>query len=129
MELGICRAEQETKVIDLAEAAQALPPRPSRAEGREKCTLCDRSKHDVERLMSGNRVYLCNLCVSYIHQQRQELLVPDQEEHTCSFCGSSTFEVQSMRKARDLLLCDRCLETCVSLLAKEEVERFLRGFR
>ncbi|HCP47542.1 MAG TPA: hypothetical protein DIU15_15990 [Deltaproteobacteria bacterium] len=128
VELGIGRAEQESKVIDLAEAAQALPPRPPRAEAREKCTLCDRSKHDVDRLMSGNRVYLCNLCVSYIHQQRQELLVPDQEEHTCSFCGSSTFEVEGMRKARDLLLCDRCLETCVSLLAKEEVERFLRGF-
>ena len=78
--------------------------------------------------MSGNRVYLCNLCVSYIHRQRAELLVADREEQLCSFCGSSVFEVQGMYRAKELLLCNCCLDTCVSLLAREEVERFLRGF-
>jgi hypothetical protein len=78
--------------------------------------------------MSGNRVYLCNLCVSYLHQHRDEMQVPDKEDHVCSFCTSSIFEVRCMHQAKDLLLCNRCLDTCVSLLAKEEVERFLRSF-
>ena len=128
IELGIARCEQQEKVIDLEEATRSRPARGNRSTGRESCTLCGRSKHDVDRLMSGNRVYLCNLCISYIHQQRDELVTSDQEEHICSFCNSNIFEVQRMHKVKQLLLCNGCLETCVGLLAKEEVERFLRGF-
>jgi len=128
IELGISRCEQQEKIIDLEEATRNRPARTSRSTGRETCTLCGRSKHDVDRLMSGNQVYLCNLCISYIHQQRDELVTSDQEEHVCSFCTSTIFEVQRMHKVKQLLLCNCCLETCVGLLAKEEVERFLRGF-
>ena len=126
--LGISRSEQQDKIIDLEEATRQRPARAPRAGGHESCTLCNRSKHDVDRLMSGNQVYLCNLCISYIHQQREELTTSNQEEHICSFCSSSVFEVQRMHRVKQLLLCDGCLETCVSLLAREEVDRFLRGF-
>jgi hypothetical protein len=34
-----------------------------------------------------------------------------------------------MHQAQDLLFCNRCLDACVGVLAKEEVERFLRGFQ
>ncbi len=130
IELGISRSEQQEKIIDLQDAAQ-MADRPRRTRpggGKERCTLCDRGREDVDRLMSGNRVYLCNLCVSYIHSHRTDLTATDREDHVCSFCSSSIFEVPKMHQARDLLLCDRCLDTCVGLLAKEEVERFLRGF-
>jgi ATP-dependent protease Clp ATPase subunit len=83
----------------------------------------------VDRLLSGNRVYVCNLCVSWLHQHRDESRVPDREEHVCSFCNASIFEVQGMHQAQDLLFCNRCLDACVGVLAKEEVERFLRGFQ
>ena len=126
--LGISRSEQQDKIIDLEEATRQRPARAPRTGGHESCTLCNRSKHDVDRLMSGNQVYLCNLCISYIHQQREELTTSNQEEHICSFCSSSVFEVQRMHRVKQLLLCDGCLETCVSLLAREEVDRFLRGF-
>jgi tetratricopeptide (TPR) repeat protein len=128
IELGISRCEQQEKIIDLEEATRSRPTRPTRSSGRESCTLCGRSKHDVDRLMSGNQVYLCNICISYIHQQRRDLVTSDQEEHICSFCTSTIFEVQHMHRVKELLLCDRCLDTCVGLLAREEVERFLRGF-
>jgi len=126
--LGISRSEQQDKIIDLEEATRQRPARAPRGGGHESCTLCNRSKHDVDRLMSGNQVYLCNLCISYIHQQREELTTSNQEEHICSFCSSSVFEVQRMHRVKQLLLCDGCLETCVRLLAREEVDRFLRGF-
>jgi tetratricopeptide (TPR) repeat protein len=126
--LGISRSEQQDKIIDLDEAAQQRPARTPRNRTHETCTLCNRSKHDVDRLMSGNQVYLCNLCISYIHQQREQLTTSNQEEHVCSFCSSSVFEVQRMHRIKQLLLCDGCLQTCVGLLAREEVDRFLRSF-
>ena len=151
VELGIARSEEAEKIIDLEDAARRRRPEPSTERqhggptppgpppspaprqlrpgtGNESCSLCSRAKGEVDRLMSGNRVYLCNLCVSYVHQHRAEMQVPDKEDHVCSFCTSSIFEVRCMHKAKDLLLCNRCLDTCVSLLAKEEVERFLRSF-
>jgi tetratricopeptide (TPR) repeat protein len=130
IELGISRSEQSDKIIDLQDAARNLPDRPRRprAAGKETCSLCNRAGDEVDRLMSGNRVFLCNLCVSYIHAHRAELTVADREDHLCSFCNCSIFEARCMHQAKDLLLCDRCLDTCVGLLAKEEVERFLRGF-
>jgi tetratricopeptide (TPR) repeat protein len=133
IELGISRHESSEKIIDLADAAEARgprqrKPRPSRGSAQESCSLCDRGESEVDRLMSGNRVYLCNLCVSYVHQHRRDLAAPDREDHVCSFCNASVFEVQGMHQAKDLLLCNRCLDTCVRLLAKEEVERFLRSF-
>jgi len=146
VELAITRSEEAEKIIDLEDAArrrveapgqgtagqQAPAPSAPRqlrpGPGHETCTLCARGKDEVDRLMSGNRVYLCNLCVSYVHQHRAEMQVPDKEDHTCSFCSSSIFEVRCMHQAKSLLLCNRCLDTCVNLLAKEEVERFLRTF-
>ena len=131
IELGISRSEQSDKIIDLQDAAKGRedrPPRRQRAVGKEACSLCARAGDEVDRLMSGNRVFLCNLCVSYIHAHRTDLAVTDREDHVCSFCSCSIFEARCMHQAKDLLLCDRCLDTCVGLLAKEEVERFLRGF-
>ncbi len=130
IELGLSRSEQADKIIDLTDAAKERDDRPRRARSpsKETCSLCSRAGDEVDRLMSGNRVFLCNLCVSYIHAHRADLAVADREDHVCSFCNCSIFEVTGMHQAKDLLLCDRCLDTCVGLLAKEEVERFLRGF-
>ncbi|MBJ93816.1 MAG: hypothetical protein CMP23_04990 [Rickettsiales bacterium] len=126
--LGLSRSEQQDKIIDFEDLHRQRPQRNQRPPAHEDCSLCGRSKHDVDRLMSGNRVYLCNLCISHIHQQRDELSTSDSEQQVCSFCSSSVFEVQGMYRVKDLLLCNGCLDTCVNLLAREEVERFLRGF-
>ncbi|HIE82571.1 MAG TPA: hypothetical protein EYQ00_01430 [Dehalococcoidia bacterium] len=58
----------------------------------------------------------------------REVFIHGANINVCSFCNASVFEVQGMHQAKDLLLCNRCLDTCVRLLAKEEVERFLRSF-
>jgi tetratricopeptide (TPR) repeat protein len=129
IDLGVGRSEADDKVIDLSEAARDRPPRPPRGPARETCSVCDRRKQEVERLMSGNRVYICNLCVSYVHQHRDDQAVPDKEDHVCSFCNASIFEVEGMYSADKLLICNRCLDTCVGLLAREEVDRFLRAFQ
>jgi tetratricopeptide (TPR) repeat protein len=128
MRMGADRSQADEKIIRLDAGARDRPRARPRTEPREACSLCGRTRAQADRLMSGNRLYLCNLCVSYVHQNRAELQVPDREDHICSFCSASVFEVQAMHAAKDLLLCNRCLDTCVSLLAREEVERFLRAF-
>ncbi len=131
--MGEERNLAEEKIIDLTQAAQAARERPrsgrSMRGSREACSVCARHHSEVDRLMSGNRVYICNLCVSYVHQHRDDQAVPDKEEHLCSFCGSSVFEVEGMYEANKLLICNRCLDTCVGVLAREEVEQFLQGFQ
>lgn len=131
IDLGVSRTEAAEKVIDLKDASRRLEDRPARRHRgtpRQSCTVCGRENDQVDRLMSGNGVYICNLCVSWIHQHRGEQCQPDREDHVCSFCNASVFEVQGMYSARELLICNRCLDTSVRMLAKEEVDRFLRGF-
>ena len=89
------------------------------------CTVCDRSAEQVHRLMSGNRMYICDQCVWDTHTHRDERRVPDHEDLGCGFCRKSIFEVDSLYRARTFLLCNRCLDSCLSLLRREEVERFL----
>lgn len=78
--------------------------------------------------MSGNRFLLCNLCVNTIHDHRNELAVPDDEEHTCQLCRRSVFEVQQIYRAQEFMMCDICLDQCMLLLRREGVEAFLKDF-
>ena len=129
MSMGIERSQADEKIIELSEAARERTRKGRSLRGsKEACSICGRHHSEVDRLMSGNRVYICNLCVSYIHQHRDDQGVPDREDHLCSFCGSSVFEVEGMFEANKLLICNRCLDTCVNVLAREEVERFLTTF-
>jgi tetratricopeptide (TPR) repeat protein len=128
--MGLARNQADEKIIDLGKAARDRPRTGRQLRGsREACSVCSRHHSEVDRLMSGNRVYICNLCVSYVHQHREEQSVPDREDHLCSFCSSSVFEVESMHEANKLLICNRCLDTCVGVLAREEVEQFLQTFQ
>ena len=128
--MGMERNQADEKIIDLSKAAKDRPRTGRNLRGsREACSVCSRHHSEVDRLMSGNRVYICNLCVSYVHQHRDEQSVPDREDHLCSFCSSSVFEVEAMHEANKLLICNRCLDTCVGVLAREEVEQFLQTFQ
>ncbi len=136
VDVGRSRQEEKRKVIDLASVATEREPvtraRPRRRslEDHETlhCSLCGRSQDQVDRLMSGNHVLLCNLCISAIHDHRDELAVPDDEEHACHLCRRSVFEVQSVYRVGEFMICDVCLGQCVRLLRREDVDGFLRDF-
>lgn len=136
LEMGRSRKDEKRKVIDLSTAARGEvmrpdpPPRRRSMEDHEhyRCSLCGRTQDQVDRLMSGNRMLLCNVCVSAIHDHRDDLAVPDDEEHVCHLCRSSIFEVQSMYRIMEFLVCNVCLDQCVGLLRREEVDRFLKDF-
>ena len=137
VEVGRSRREERQKVISLAvlqgqrESARPDPqPRRRSLEDHENlsCSLCGRSQDQVDRLMSGNRFLLCNLCISAIHDHRDELAVPDDEEHTCHLCRRSVFEVNTIYRVAKFMLCNLCLDECVLLLRRGEVERFLKDF-
>lgn len=127
LQLGRSRRDDAGKVIDLSGRERRRPRRegdgsPDVSAG---CSLCGRGQDEVDRLMSGNRVLICNLCISHLHAHRSEMRVPDHEDLGCGFCRRSIFEVESLYRARTLLICSQCLDSCVSLLQREEIERFL----
>jgi len=127
LQLGRSRREEQGKVISL-EAGGRTRARPTpQATGQPlpSCSLCGRGPSQVERLLSGNRLFICNLCISHLHANRDALRVPDHEDLGCGFCRRSVFEVESLHRARTLLVCNRCLDSSVSLLQREEIERFL----
>ncbi len=119
------RRDDEGKVIELEGRERRSIRSASSGGSSVSCSLCGRGATQVDRLMSGNRVLICNLCISQIHAHRQELRVPDHEDSGCGFCQKSVFEVENLYRARGLLICSLCLDTCVSLLQREEIERFL----
>ena len=127
IELGRSRGHKQDKVIELGtvERRSVRRPAPSPAVS---CSICGRDEAQVDRLMSGNRSYVCNICVSYIHHRRSELRAAASEDLVCSFCRCSTFDTDAMYEANGQILCSGCLDTCVRLLAREEVERFVRSF-
>ena len=134
--VGRSRREERRKVIDLADVAAQRVKAPADVPRRRslqdhetlRCSICARSQDQVDRLMSGNRFLLCNLCVNTIHDHRNELAVPDDEEHTCQLCRRSVFEVQQIYRAQEFMMCDICLDQCMLLLRREGVEAFLKDF-
>lgn len=134
--VGRSRREERRKVIDLADVAAQRVKVPTEAPRRRsledhetlRCSICSRSEDQVDRLMSGNRYLLCNLCVNTIHDHRDELAVPDDEEHTCQLCRRSVFEVQQIYRVQEFMMCDLCLDQCMILLRREGVEAFLKDF-
>jgi tetratricopeptide (TPR) repeat protein len=134
--VGQSRREEKRKVIDLADVAAQRPERPVEPPRRRsledhenlRCSICGRSQDQVDRLMSGNRFWLCNVCISTIHDHRDDLTLPDDEEHSCHLCRRSIFEVQSVYRVNDFMMCDLCLDQCVRLLRRDGVDRFLKDF-
>ena len=134
--VGQSRREERRKVIALSDVAAqreerpAEPPKRRSLEDHEnlRCSICGRPQDQVDRLMSGNRFLLCNVCIGTIHDHREDLTLPDDEEHSCHLCRRSVFEVQSVYRINDFMMCDLCLDQCVRLLRRDGVDRFLKDF-
>lgn len=83
-----------------------------------RCSFCGQHQDDVDRLIAGHRVYICDRCVELSAQnlsgswprQRQSHFGDDVE---CSFCGKTEPNVQWLVKGRtDRFICDECVGLC-----------------
>ena len=102
------------------------------------CTFCGKDQKQVEKLIAGPGVYICNGCTELamrvigsgepVTTEVAELAAgPEQEPRTqCSFCGKRRDQVagllvssvQSERNA-PAAICTECLDLCIEIIAEE----------
>ena len=106
--------------------------------GRLHCTFCGKGQKQVQKLIAGPSVYICNGCVGLakgvigsgapVSTRIAELAAgPEQEPRAqCSFCGKRRDQVaglvvssvQTERKA-PATTCTECLDLCTEIITEE----------
>jgi len=109
--------------------------------GRLLCTFCGKSQKQVQKLIAGPSVYICDGCIDLarvvlsdglpVTTEIAELTAgPADERRTqCSFCGKRRDQVaglvvgsvQTERKA-PAAICAECLDLCVEIIVEELAE-------
>jgi tetratricopeptide (TPR) repeat protein len=97
-------------------------------EGHDRCASCTQADDKVGRLLHGADASLCNECLAYVSAYRSESRISDDEEAACRFCESTMFEVRELYRVGGIPLCDRCLDLSMTVLRREDVERFLANY-
>src|SRR5581483_5696094 len=91
-----------------------LTRRPGRRRPSSACSFCGRSQAEVEKLVAGPGVYICDGCI-----QSAEPNVNAAARVTCSFCGRQRRDAQSMTAQGNVRICDSCLRLCLEVLAED----------
>lgn len=79
------------------------------------CSFCGRSQFEVQKLVAGPGVYICDVCI----RGSRPNLDPDVDVR-CSFCGKRRRDVRSMTARDDVRICDSCVSLCLEVLAEDE---------
>jgi len=90
-----------------------LTRRPGPRRQTSACSFCGRSQAEVEKLVAGPGVYICDGCIRSVAPN-----VRAGAHVTCSFCGRQRRDAQSMAARGDVRICDSCLRLCLEVLAE-----------
>jgi hypothetical protein len=116
------------RIIDPpAEAAEAKRTVMRRRSPVMRCSFCNASQAQVEKLVAGPGVYICGSCVAAAQEvastgeatsgpRRVGLLPAIREQHPCSFCGLRTPSVDRMVKGARARICNDCLALCDTVI-------------
>ena len=93
-------------------------------QGNQTCSFCSKSKDEVNRLILGPSIQICNECVATCDTLLQGETVSGWAMSTkgrCRFCGRSTDNVDHLieQQKQDATICNHCFELCVDVLKKE----------
>jgi ATP-dependent protease Clp ATPase subunit len=103
-----------------------------------RCTFCGRLRTEVERLVSGPRVFICNECIAGCKEvvgqpdagrslsYRPNASIPVDEipapgfppsgGEVCNFCGREEEEAGRLIHGHKARLCPGCLDLCLDIL-------------
>ena len=99
-----------------------------------KCSFCGASQNDVEKIIAGPSVYICNSCVqackdilfggknNVSHINDCTSLYHNGLIFRCSFCGKNRKQVQKLvcDNTGKTCVCNECAEMCVVILNETE---------
>ena len=102
-------------------------------EAMHACSCCGKTAADVEKLIAGPDVNICNFCVAELMAELRarpsdpEPSVAQVCDERCSFCGKARIDVKRLFRRRDRRICDECATLCSDIvmyaLATKEVTR------
>lgn len=107
-----------------APEAPSYRPRPVSDDENLRCTTCKRGTLDVQHLLAGAHAVLCNRCAGHIAQNRREQQ-SDDPALACALCGSTAYEAAALYLHEQVPVCAACVDSCLGLHEREEVDRFL----
>jgi ClpX C4-type zinc finger protein len=89
------------------------------------CTWCGRPSDDVEKLIAGPHVYICDACVAAAARAAADEAIPGSVfqpsarngKLNCSFCGKRAGKDRSLFAGRPGNICSECLRVCQEILS------------
>jgi hypothetical protein len=97
----------------------AVRGRLRRAESR--CSFCGRRGLEVDHLVAGPGVFICDRCVSHASKLAAPnaaqtpsgpLTFAPGESDSCSFCGKSAHQIALLIAGPEAVICNECLALC-----------------
>lgn len=112
--------------IKIVEAAECDEPNRKEVTFGD-CSFCSKKQAEVEKLIAGPAVYICNECVDDCSVAlaagestgRITMIASDAAEASCSFCGmrpSNDLGIAGVPAAR---ICNQCVKICCEILAQD----------
>jgi hypothetical protein len=86
------------------------------------CTWCGRPPSEVNKLVAGPRIYICDACVTEASRQlagRGTPSAPRTARRRCSFCRRSAGPERRVVAGTHANVCEACLTLCREFMARE----------
>jgi hypothetical protein len=113
------------QIVEGVEGKVAL----KRARDEISCSFCGLLRSEVERVVAGPDVFICDRCIGLASDvvrlgelqsnERAVLTVDSNPTSSCSFCGKRGRPAHRMAVSGDARICDDCLGLCREILTKE----------
>ena len=85
------------------------------------CHFCLRSQHDVNKLVAGPGIYICDACIE--EQLERSLVVPEGHgRKPCRFCGKRPGQVAAVVGVGKAQICAECLALAEGIIDQADAE-------
>jgi hypothetical protein len=95
-----------------------------------RCSFCGLLRSDVERVVAGPGVFICDCCIGLASEvvrsgelrtnERVALTFAADPAASCSFCGKPDHPSRGLAVSDNARICADCLGLCKEILAKEQ---------
>jgi len=106
--------EIQVRIIDASEIVDSSPT---------GCNFCGRSIHELENLVQGTDVAICNHCVTaFAATVKNGTHLPlgasirDDSERSCGFCRKQPGDVPGVVVRNGAAICPECLRACSDII-------------
>jgi hypothetical protein len=96
--------------------------------GNMSCSFCGRSDAEVDKLIAGPGIFICDECVTLVRRVTDQSVsaetmltrldrLPPESTLKCNFCGKARSHVTTMVAGNRFSICGECIQLCEEILA------------